>query len=621
MFDFINFRFKVFRILLFVLGDLNFTVSLVQYERFKRERELEAMRCELYIKGGDSECYPEDEVSINKTQQEKTSFFDDVRFMLEYNENGFLQMVIFVAHLFFLVLQILQSIIFSVRPTNRDPETKEFVDPYLRIAERLLIVDFLHEFDPKGLFNKLLAFMLLQYLLLRIRAFYIRLKKSKLNRHQYTSLNIVDFELNYALAFSIKLFDCASEIVKAYKHTCRISETLSNKNRRATLEFAKRARQGGRIDCIYQHNLINFNGCFKTITVLDLYKQKAALLDQELTFKGFNHRLNKGITREKLAILEKVDQQERRKKVDPHNFLFHIDFPGKIGYVSSPIHKIDPLYGFLLIFIYGVGTTFAVFSYCITCTVLSWLAFLVRNGDIDTTFTTLKYLTKPLFISGLIRVHLLLGIILINLYEWALCAYSSVNALSRSEKIVKLLKKEIEFCRSHKRNFRTLYQHQMLASNMYRRLFRTDFKRKSRQYAQFKPSIKRLEYISRVREEQCCSLHIQNADYVEFCDFIETYRKSVSETKLRHHNENLDYLLGLVTVVKCEFDDRRDYFTTYLNLNLVFSCATCSLAIAMSLTAEGIVEMLLAFSGGFLSCVPMIFSLALGVSSEIAVSI
>lgn len=118
-----------------------------------------------------------------------------------------------------------------------------------------------------------------------------------------------------------------------------------------------------------------------------------------------------------------------------------------------------------------------------------------------------------------------------------------------------------------------------------------------------------------------CANHQQNFEYLEFHRLINEYkRRSLNSNKIKHMNENLNYILSLIEVLQYELTDLKKNFTTYLNINLVFGAAGTSIALTAVISSSSLFSILLSAIIGGAGVVPLFYTLGIGALSEISLS-
>lgn len=103
---------------------------------------------------------------------------------------------------------------------------------------------------------------------------------------------------------------------------------------------------------------------------------------------------------------------------------------------------------------------------------------------------------------------------------------------------------------------------------------------------------------------------------------IKSYKDHINQERLKEYNENISYLLDLVEVVQNEVADMRAQFTSFLNINLIFSTISSSLSFTVASTlATSSREVVLALVFACAGLMPMFIGMLLGANCERSVSI
>lgn len=616
-------RLKSFRLLTIIIRNINWSTNFVQFERFKRER------CEVIDRATDnnndvdsdsdldsdqecticSECEDRrDKKCSNREEDSKhgKGLINDLIWLLECNQNGLMQLLLYFLHLLLLAIQVFISFSYSSFPTTRDPTTNEFTSPWLRYSEMMALNDPIHGFDSRGRYNRLLGLVACQCLILRVSAFLSRLKTSKANRYRYKEINIVDIEFGYASEIRCSYMDTLRSFFQLLNHECFIATSLSGANRRETLEFNSKVRCLSKMDRIYYYNQIDFNRCFaKTEMFTDYHK----LIENIDINKSEGYQYGNGCLSPNLKW---------------YQFVFRFNLPNKVNFVALPEHRLEFIYGMVMYYIFLIGTGFSVFIIVFLNAAISYLAITNSNG-------------MPLvsLLLCLLRTYLTVTLIVFNIYDSALLAYCSAVFLARSKQAVKLLENEIQVYRYHLRRLLIINECDQSFSNFKTKFlclpsFSTGFKKRFTDIEKQTKEEKSFFYenygqFSFMREPASMNAEKSIDNYVKrdrIADLISTYMKSLHQSSVvTHFNENMSYLLDLIEVIQFELGDHKRFFTLQLDVYIIFG--TLGSSIALGLILDGVSKLcgyvaalaLIAF------LVPMLFALTIGACSEAAVSI
>lgn len=609
--------YKTYGIFTFIINNINWSVSSIKYDRFKRERIQARIEEKFARETNNTNCTQEQATKRRKESSSDKGFFDDLLWMLEYNQNGFMQLFIYFIQLILLTSQVITSTLYVSFPTDRDPITHVLINPWLRYAEYLSMVDYLNNSDAKGRYNLLVGLLVSQCLVLRVRAFIARFYEAKVNRYQYKELNIVSFEMAYASEFRFSHKKCFEAAPQLFNHQCKSGYSLSGKFRRETLEFNKRIRVLSKIDRIYYYNQIDFNECFRDVSVLKDYKGLIKKCDDEI-FEELETTGNLTDEREKT----------QGKNIDWFKYLLCFDLPDKISYVSVPESRLDLSSGTLLYFCY---------LFCTLLVIVLTPAIYLATIYMYSRFQDWKLYSHFHFIFGLLKNNLVITIIVSTLYDSALLSFCSILFLSRSRKVAKLLQNEREFYNNHLKRISDIHlEHQLLAGikSKYFNLptISTGFKKRTGlgkedevvEVDSCNHLCSRFKGFSFLRKKRTSDPITQtesdrcNQDCLD--ELIESYREDLDDRKILKFKENFNYLLDLVEVLQFELNDHKRFFTTLLDINVIFGTLGCSVSVAIFVNSTDIFSIYFTVVG-FISCLlPMIFSLFVGASSEASVS-
>lgn len=623
---------KTYNIFSFIINNINYSVGFVQYERFKFERsETQAKTRQLdekenFESESKSESENEDEV-YERQSNKKTGFFNDILWMLEYNQNGFMQLVICFVHLYVLMSQVITSFLYLSLPTNRDPITGEFVNPALKFAKYFLIIDFIHKFDVNGRYNLLMGLVASQFLILRLRAFNMLFKKAKVNRYRYRDVNIIEMEVAYASEFRCSQLECIKKVLNSsFNHECVSADVLSGESRKATLEFNKKVRGLNKIDKMYYHNQIDFKGCFEdveNIYAFEEYHKQTEEIDRKL----FSESLETNQLKFKEDMLKK-------SSTGWFKYLFCVNLPNKIHFNSVQEYRTDLVPDGLILYsmyFFGTGLAFIILLPLSILTATS-MAIEYQNWDRQSIFSST---------FALLKTNIIYILFIFNTYDCALLAYCSILLSSRSNKIIKLLEKELNLYNLHLERVSSIYFEYQYEENVRDRCkslqnIKTGFKRRFDGHEGMESPIMdiNLRNFSFLRKDLSIEKssvvynhHLDDDDDYDdktnqLDELIFDYRENMSKIQISNFNENISYLLDLVEVILVELKDHKKFFTTILDAYVIFGVLGLSVtfSIALNMTDMSFTSLSFILLGTVSCCIPMIFTLSIGASSEASVS-
>lgn len=616
---------KTYSIFSFIIENINCSVSFVQCERFRFERgEVQAKTRQLDGGKDEDEEEEEDEEEQQRLEEKvnhKKGLFNDILWMLEYNQNGFMQLVICFVHLYLLISQVITSFLYISLPTNQDPITGKFVNPTLRIARYFSIIDFIHKFDVNGRYNLLIGLVSSQFLILRLRAFKMLFKKAKVNRYQYRDMNIIDMEIAYASEFRSSQLTCMKKALGSYfNHECLAANALSGEARKATLEFNKKVRGLNRIDKIYYYNQIDFKDCFENVEnvyAFEEYHKKIEEIDRKLLF-------NKSFETNQVKFDERRLKKER--SIGWFKYLLCVNLPNKIHFNAVPEYRTDLVPdGLILYLMFFFGTIISFVFMLLLIITVTLTAIKYQNWDgqsiVGSTFALLKTSTT----------HLLF---VLNSYDCALLAYCSILLSSRSNKIIKLLEKELKLYSLHLKRVSDIYKEYQFEENVRDTCkslhnITTGFKRRFDGHERMESPIMdtKLRNFSFLRKDlsfeksSVCHYHHHADDKIDLLDeLIFDYKENMSKIQISDFNENISYLLDLVEVTLVELNDHKKYFTTILDAYVIFGILGFSVTLAILFNVTDMISISYVAVGSCACFIPMIFTLLIGAASEASVS-
>lgn len=628
-------RFNIYRAWIFILDNVTLSSSLIQHERFKRERfsksyikEDKLDRKDVNYRYTDHNPIVISEFSTDNIDvEQKSNFINDVKFMLEYNQNGLMHLMIYLFQLFVLVTTLVRSILYSSCSTARDSTTGQFLNPVLSLAESLLLIDYIHKFDSNGLINQLIALLSFQFLIIRIRAFFVRLETAKINKFRYEKINTVHLDIGYASEIRCSLSGYIKAFFRLFQHECHKGETLMGERRLLTLYLNNKIRCLDKIDRIYYYNQINFNDCFECADYLSDYREQDRLLN-----------------------LKKSKDGESRK-ISLFRYIFTIDLPDKLNYVAKPEHRLDPFHAFCLLLFYIFSCILTTFFITYISYLLTYIALVENNSIAEDNYPeqiNWDKLRQFRFIFGLLTHLSMILVLAANICDTGLLPYCGYLCLSRSNKIVILLKRELRLYRLHLSKFTILYDQYLsiikidkdyldqINTSANCRLPFKDFidtvshtfnmdtlntpqkdptLYSNREMTIDEGSIRSIKYLS-------CTKIDHNKNGQDLHKVIDIYKnRLLTRSEIKYMNENLEYLLDLIEVLQHEFKDYKTFFTNTIDMNLIFGIVSISLSISMVLKSTEINSTLLAIGAGSASIFPLLWSLFIGAASELAVSI
>lgn len=486
-----------------------------------------------------------------------------------------MSLFVFSVHIIILVSLATQALIYSSFPTERDPITGQFVNEYLRFVEEWLFINSSYLFDSSGLLNRLYLFMLLRFLTVRIRALYIKIQSAKKNRYGYKSINIVDIEFCCVRAFHNRFKGIFRRGYESLTHDCYFKNSLTGDDRRVNLEFNKKVRQLDKMDRIYFYNQISFNKCYHKLDLFDKYYQDIKPIDTKLAKESINYSRLDG---------SGVMFEDDKLEVSWLQNLSCVDLSNRIGYLPPPENRADLGVGAAMLYLYLV-----VMAPTLLTIVSSAVVAMLGISNMSRSVVRIQ----PFVFTQTIKSLLMILCAVFTTCDNVQLEYSSLVAISRSYKIVELIKREIEFLRFHQRKFTPIYD----------------------------------KYFTNCVVEQAITSDEESEteedsiDSNEYCMLLLAYKRCLPRVQVKEFNENLNYLLDLVEVLLIELEDHKSRFTTYLDINLIFGVVELSVALALILSTDNILNLSSASLCFIISGFSLFASLLTGAASELAVSL
>lgn len=665
-------RFNIFAPANFIFGPINNSISFVQYERFMRQqlgntsRAISSKQSELKVSLSSSASLSKSNELINEEDDGESKFAEyevsfgaglisDIAWMLEYNQNGLMSLIIFVAHIIILILQIFKSICFISFPTDKDPNTGEFLNPWLKFCDSIYLTELTHTLEFGAACSQLFLVISLQSLVLRIRAFYIKLKTAKINKDKYRKLDVVQLNLAYINEVKYTFREYFFDFIQSFRHQCKAGDSLFEpKSRIEALKLNRKLRKSSKIVKYVMYNQINFEPCYSNDypSYLEEYRKKTELCDIEL------------IESLKSSNFKRINSKHKEPKVGWLEYIFRIDLPNKLSYIPYPLYRIDRDHGVLMNLFYIIGSIFFMFLI-----LLSWLAAIYLAYENYVNFK-LTYKCKPSMSRTIICTLLTCAasfLVAASVFDSGLLSYSAIVLYSRSLKVIKMLEKEVESYHSHIVKFNDLVRGWNPDEVNHKRFFMESFRKKSKlsdysevvnrelvevvsgfvrkrewpsEFAlnnQFLPKpcqyyVKRNQYeqmngSSRYMENKTDDQftfennNIGGQDFGEFYALSKYYKDNLDSRELQFINENIDYLIDLIEVLQWEFKDLRNFHTNYLNILIIFCSIGNSIGLAVMLRFHDVRSSFIGLMTILADMSPLIFALFIGAISEGMVSI
>lgn len=548
--------------------------------------------------------------SSDRFNNHRGNFIKDINWMLEHNQKGFMSLIFITFHIFCLLRQVLRSSLYGFCPKTRDMNTGKFENYWLNLAETYYIFDFIHKIDKYGIINRFVAFSALQFLIMRVRAFVMRIKSAKINKYQYNEISIVDMDFGYANEIQLSLKGYFKFLSNLFGHKCQASKELSGPNRGAILEFNRKMKLLSKLDSNRYYNQISFTECYNDSDCLEDYKKKIDSIK-----------------------IKHEQEHSSRNTISRFNYIFNLNLPNRINYVGIPGHRLDPVHLawiFALNMITGVG---ALIAFIIICTTLAFIGLADFDDLGNIQMVRWEKFGDFTFLFALFEHCLASALFVVNIFDCGVLPFSAINSYSRCTKVSKLLWEEVNIYRKYLTDFANFHYNYNNTLELRKRyllhLDQNDWSNyinesnsdnlscSSSLFGSNNPS-----FIHKPLVEIASIVNSgdNGDDSISFHLLLKYYRSRVDEKKILRFNENLDYIMDLIEVLQYELVDHKKVFTTYLNINLIFGTFASSIALCSIIGSKDISTTIMSIAEIIVGAIPLVYTLSIGAFSEGAVS-
>lgn len=574
--------FAIYKPVIFLSTNLNLSTDILQHARFRSERRQS------------KDCLPSSEAYNHKRSSGSTSepFSGKISRLLRYHDNGFLCLLFTILRLLINIVGLISQSMYSLLPLDRDPSTDEYINPMLRIMERMFIYNF---FDQCLIFNKLIALHLLQTILMYSRNVYLKIINSKVNRYKYKKVNIVQVDMAYAYEIYSDFRGWLRIILSLGRHECRTRNYLQSERGKAMKRLTEQLRNSDRIDRLYYHNQIEFDDCFVGSNInVRTQSQMTGKAQDNLRYRWYDH-------------------------------LLRFSLPGSRPFVPDPGHRMDPIELSILVIIYIAGSSSEVISiaigfisYMILSEQSSGAIHLTRGSRLAAASVGSLTFLMPLALTA---------------FDCGLLCFCSLLCQSRARKLTIMLETELKA-------YRSLVEIFWLTVDKHSQKISCQGKSNLHWLAEHSRRLKRPHYNgskynpTNIDYHVCSLICIRNNygasgppvhvghKHSLLEDLIDNFKKRVGERRIQEINSNISYLLDILEVLRSEHNDLRKNFTNYLNTNLIFSIPCLALSFTVITTlASSPAEIYLASVLAIASLIPITLCMFLGATSERSVSL
>lgn len=658
--------FNIFTPFIYIASNLNVSFDILQRKRFVEERRrhwrLQESKNKRDRRTNASRLITRD--TQHPSAESKTSnrsvfakFKDQIQWALDYNQTGYLHLVLVAINITILFQQMIVSFIYSTLSWERNSVTNEYENPVLYVLESLILINFFEKLEKGRILNRLLALICVQYLILRLRSIHRRFQNAKINRHQYNKVNIVQVNMAYASELNTDLRGWLRFLIGTETHKCKTPFVLETSQGRLMKKLSSKLKKFDKIDRLYYFNLIDFDGCHASQKIFRDYDAQAGAKHQS------SDRMDQQVTE-----LQNIDigSREGSETASTSTVIwrklkswFIIEAPDRLPYLPKPKHRVDPTH-LRALALYYIGTTlFIVTILCIFigAIIAKELESSSLNNQRESIWSTwwnaFKFLLQqPKYLIGAGSGSLTICVLAVNAYDNGLMAYSSILCYSRSDKVVKMLETENQFHRQLIRGFCVYLDNKNIklhdsdflsARNTGNQVSMTDLEKllpeervrkltliapdghlNSGHHSSFKIDISKFDADLHHREpsKRAFEQKHNNEEQSVFELLVAGYRAQLNiEKSLAEFNENIVYLLDLIEVLQIELDDMKTYFTTYIDLNIIFGTVTSSIAIALLIDSNSVLDLVIHVGPSLLTIAPLIYALIIGATSERSVRI
>lgn len=544
--------------LLVLCTRLSFSVSIIQKDRFIAERRLLRRPNASYISSTG------ERVRGAKTGNQ-VALANRLANWIEYNRLGKLNLFVSISNFVLLFYFAVNSILYSIFSSERNPQTDEYESLVLRHLESIYIIDFFNRFSISTWLNALVALQLVGFLLHIARSFCRSLENSKINRYRYKQMNIIELDMAYLDSFETDWRGWLRFLLDYDKHKCDFFAASSMKRELMMKKVARKLSWASKIDRFYYVNQISFDSCH----------------DQK---KYFQLRQGSEKTSDEQSSEDSAKQVATGKR---KSYMSQAEMFGGFRYLARPVHRVDPKHlGILLVLtiIMNITIIFALIFSIIISVVIGLIDEKKSISDF-TLFTLIGYLAthSKLAISTIER-WLLCGVYIANIYEHSLMLSSLLSSYSRYSKVSRMLDKAIQF------SYTCKYLRTTSAQRNASRVMST-----------------------------------LNSIVISFndCDGAKEDDREgyLNDDYLLRFNDNLNCLIDLILVLLNELDDLKKFYSVIINSSILLGVVGTVLMLNCAVESKTTLDYLMSTMFSLPSWAPMVVLLFMAATSEMTVSI
>lgn len=583
--------FRFFEPLFGIITDINQSSDIIQSRRFRQQVRDYQLKRALTDRNGPAKD-ESSEINLHPdgprptSRLERRGIWQDIKHMIELNQNTYFQFFLYLFYVIFISLQAIRCFLYGVLPRERDPVTLLRQDRVLRFLESIYLIDLMKNFKEPALFNRVFAIFCIQFAILRIRHLIRRLVNARSNRDEYKKINIVQLHMSTANNFYYSFGDLIW-ILNCYKHQCDLESPQALKRHSLMRNFVKRLRSVGNLERFYYYNQIDFEHCYEGRIFVrgrqsaDEGGKTSASWLKRLLFRFFK--------------------------------LFALSQSGRSNFYQKPTNRMDPLHLMLLSVVYVCALFCTVFLLFvgIACSIVpdlvgsgldfsnirgTWWVALVQ-------YTSRKELHVFAFETSIVQVMLALFAL-----DNGLLVVGTLTCLSRTDRVVKLIKRELRWYRHKLRRLGVKLQ---LSDNL-------ESPCPKESSSQANHNRRWPVYASLFQDEES-----DDGLEADFEKNVSEFRKSLAPAEVKEFNINMDYIVDLICVLEREFSDLQQLLTLNLNLNIIFgTCCTSIIFLALSrLEGSEFLDYIMWMILLAIIIMPLLISLFLAATTEGSVSV
>lgn len=501
------------------------------------------------------------------------------RAFLSHGEISSSAILVMVIQIVVTVFMLLNAVVHSIVPKQRDSITQEYVNPSARFLESICLTDFLYRFNDSALFNRFVCLMMCHVLVVRFKGLLVKLSSSRANKHQYTKINVIQLIVGYLCWLQGDFSEWRRFILKSRQHQCEISSCLGGQRLKNMRILSDKLRAMSRIDRLYVFNQIEFCNCYQGFD-LPSKEERRLLTDKSRTV--LQQGLSKHIYFTKPSI-----------------------FQTQIPYLARPEHLMSPTSLYNMTIMYIVLLPLSLLIANLIFIEICYLELMAHGLDLDQQWypswlSIVSTMRDRVSILRLAEAFVIVGLVLTSNYDSGLLLVSSVFCHSRTQKVLDLTGIQVSFLRNEAKRWadldfdvdKTVYE---LPDSV------------ETSYVDANFSLGKLDHLGVLKLESELYLNVMR-------------RTTPTDRAIQELNANIRYILNLVQILCTELDDLKQYFTFYLNCSIFFGALGSTFLYDAMIRINTPSEMLITLLSCIIPTVPILAASILGATSEREVS-